>query len=61
MVHEVGSWKMAFVNGPTSWYDFRGITLKKISFESFGLLTKCKPNVDQEEWACTKNECAGFF
>jgi hypothetical protein len=45
--HEVGPWKMAFVNGPSSWSDFHGPT--SWSLKSLGPLTRCKPNVDQEE------------
>ena len=56
MNHEVILWKMAFVNGPSSWSDF-----KKISFESLGSLARCKPNVDQEESPCTKKWRCWFF
>ena len=45
MDRELGPWKMAFFNGPASL---------KNSVESVGSLTKCKPNVDQEERPCTK-------
>ena len=47
--HEVGPWRMAFVNGPSSWSNFHGPTSLKISLKSLGPLTRCKPNVDQEE------------
>ena len=43
--HEVGPWKMAFLHGLTSWSNFYGM----IPFKVFGFLTRCKPNVDQEE------------
>ena len=33
----------------------------KSIYESFGSLTRCKLNVDQEEWKWPKNECVGFF
>ena len=56
MDHKVGPWKMVVlvvqVYGPTSY---------KINFESFGPLTRCKPNVDQEQWPCTKKWMCWFF
>ena len=45
MDYEVGPWKMAFSHGSI---------LKKPACKAFGPLTRCKPNVDQEEWPCTK-------
>ena len=56
-----GPWKMTFVNGPSSWLDFHGPTSQRISFESLGPLTWCKPNVDQEEWPCTREWMWRFF
>ena len=49
MDDEVGPWKRAFFNGPTFM-----IRLLKKSILNLGPLTKCKANVDQEEWPCTK-------
>jgi hypothetical protein len=48
---------MVQVHGPTS----NGPTSLKISFESLGPLTRCKLNVEQEEWHAPKSECVGFF
>jgi hypothetical protein len=42
--YEVGPWKMAFFRGPTFVVGF----LKNSIHIAFGLLTRCKPNVDQE-------------
>ena len=39
-----------------AWSDF----FKSI-YKAFGPLTRCKPNVDQKEWPCTKSERANFF
>jgi hypothetical protein len=46
MDHEVRPWKMAYFHGPTSmvWF-FKKPPIHKV----FGSLTRCKPNVDQEE------------
>ena len=46
--HEIEPWKMAFFHGPTFVIRF----LKTTIYKTFGPLTKCKPNVDQEEWPC---------
>ena len=48
---------MAFSHGPTWWSNFS----RKLIYKAFGPLIKCKPNVDQEEWPCTKIECVEFF
>ena len=50
-----------FFNGPSSWSDFHGHASLKFSVESLGPLVGCNPNVDQEEWACTKRERVDFF
>ena len=47
MDHEVGPWKMAFVNGPSSWSDFHDLT--SLVLRAMGPLTRCELNVDQEE------------
>ena len=54
-----GRWPFSMVrlDGPTSMVQF----LKKSIYKAFGPLTRCKPNVDQEEWPFTKSECADFF
>ena len=36
------------------WSEF----LQKSVYKAFGPLIRCKPNVDQGEWPCTKSECA---
>ena len=41
MDHEVGPWKMVQL-------------LEKSIYKAFGPLTRCKPNVDQEEWSCIR-------
>ena len=48
------SWSECMVQLP--WSDF----LKKC-FESLGPLVRCKLNVDQEEWPCTKKWMCWFF
>ena len=58
MDHEVGPWKMAFFHDLTSWSNFHGPISWKINLQS---LTRCKPDVDQEEWPCTKTWMCGFF
>ena len=55
MDHEVGPWKMAFFSM------VRVHASLKFSVESLGPLVGCNPNVDQEEWACTKRERVDFF
>ena len=58
---EVEPWKMAFsmfqLDGPTSMVWF----LEKWIYKAFGPLTRCKPNVDQEEWPCIKKWMCWFF
>jgi hypothetical protein len=50
MDHEDGPWKIAFSHGLTQWSNFHGpISQKKTIYKAFGPLTRCKPNVDQEE------------
>ena len=51
MDHEVRPWKRAFFNGPGlgSCFDLHDPISLKFSFESLGPVTRCKPNVDQEE------------
>ena len=55
MYHEVGTME----DGLFPWSDFMIQTsmvlfLKESSYKACGPLTRCKPNVDQEEWPCTK-------
>ena len=62
MDHEVGSWK----DGLFPWVDLMvklpWSNFFKISiYRAFGPLTSCKPNVDQEEWPCTKKWLCLFF
>ena len=45
-----GFFSMVQLDRPTSMVPF----LKKSIHKSFAPLTSCKPNVDQEEWPCTK-------
>ena len=56
MDYEVGPWKMALLHGPTSMVHF----LKKPIYKAFGPLARCKLNVDQEEWPCTKSDYVDF-
>ena len=58
MDHEVGPWRMAFFHGLTSWSNFHG---NKSIYKARGPFTRGKPNVDEEERLCTKNECASFL
>ena len=45
-----GPWSRTMEDGPFQWSEFMVRLLeKKFSFESLGPLTRCKPNVDQEE------------
>ena len=44
--HEVGPWKMAFFHGLTFMVCFH----KRSIHKAFGALSRCKSNVDQEEW-----------
>ena len=57
MDHEVGPWKVVVFHGQTSFHE--PIYWNKSIYKAFGALTRCKPNVDQEE--CTKSECIDFF
>ena len=50
MNHEVGPWNIVRPDGPTCMIQF----CTKSNYKAFGPLTRCKPNVDQEEWPCTK-------
>ena len=55
MDRKVGPWKMACSHGSTSWSNFHGlVSSKKLIYEAFGPLTRCKTNGDQEEWPQTK-------
>jgi hypothetical protein len=36
MDHEVGPWKMAFVDGPSSWSNFHGLTSSKLVLKALG-------------------------
>ena len=59
MDYGVGPWKMAFSHGLT--FTILLLLLFIIIFQTmykvFGSPPRCKPNVDQEEWSCTKTEC----
>ena len=59
MKSDHGRWPfpMARLHGPTFMVRFLG----KSIYKAFGPLTRCKPNVNQEEWSCTKSECVDFF
>ena len=61
MDYKVRPWKMAFFNdqipGPTSMVRY----FKKNNIESLWAFNRCKPNVDQEEWPCTKKWMCWFF
>ena len=52
--HEVGPWKD---HGPTFMVWF----LKNSVYKAFGPLTRCKLDVDREEWPCIKGKCVDFF
>jgi hypothetical protein len=41
-----------------SWSNF---FKKNKNYKAFGSLTRCKPNVDQEEWPCTKKWMCWLF
>ena len=56
------SWSQTVENGHFSlvqlpWSDF----LRNSIYKAFGLLTRCKLNVDQEEWPCTQKWTCYFF
>ena len=59
MKSDHGRWPFSMVRlgGPISMVRF----LKKSIYKAFGSLTRCKPNVDQEVWPCTKSDCVDFF
>ena len=54
MKSDHGGWHF---HGPTSTVRF----LEKTIYKAFGPLTRCKPNVDQEEWPRTKKRVCWFF
>ena len=54
-----GRWLFFMVRLP--WSNLDGlISLKKSIYKVFGSLTRCKPQVDQEEWPCTKKWMCWF-
>ena len=57
MDHGRGPLCMVRVHGSTPMVGL----FEKISFENLGPLTRCKPNVDQENDHAPKSECANFF
>ena len=59
MKSDHGRWPFSMVrhHGPT----FMGRFLKKSIYKVFGSFTSCKPNVDQEEWPCTKKWMCWFL
>ena len=70
MDDEVGPWKVDFIHWPWSWAmedghfpwsDLMVWIFVKSNFKTFGPLTGCTPNVDQEEWPCTKKWMCRFF
>ena len=53
---------MAFSHGPIWWSNFSRLDfLNNHIYEAFGLVTRCKPNVNQEKWSCTKYWMCWFF
>ena len=62
MDHEIGSWKMVFFHGPTSWSNFHSPILFLKQFTKFlgpspGVHRKCTKRNDR----VPKSECACFF
>ena len=57
MHHGRRPYSMVWLDGPTFMVWFVLKSIHKV----FGPLIRNKPNVDQEEWPCTKNECADFL
>ena len=57
MDHRGWPFFMVRLDGPTSMVRF----LKNSIYKAFGPLTRCRPNVDQEESSCTKSECDDFL
>ena len=60
-----GPWSRTMEDGPCPWSDFM-IQLPwsnffKIIYKAFGSFTRCKWNMDQEEWPCTKKWMCWFF
>ena len=46
----------------TPWSKLHGsISFKHQLYKTFGHLTRCKPNVDQEEWPCTQKWVCFFL
>ena len=61
-----GPWSRTMEVGLFQWSEFMVQllwfnSLKKINFKSLGSLTRCKSNLDQEEWPCTKKWMCWFF
>jgi hypothetical protein len=60
-----GPWHRTMEDGLCQWSKFmvrlNGPTLEKNSFKSLGPLTRCKLNVDQKEWPCSKKWRCWFF
>ena len=59
-------WNRTTEDGLFSWSDLTvqhpwSSFLKNQFYTAFGPLTRCRPNLDQEEWPCTKSECADIF
>lgn len=62
MESDHGRWPSCMVwrDGPNSMVRFL-IKKKRSIYNAFGPLSRCKPNVDQQEWPCTKKSMCCFF
>ena len=62
-----GPWNWTMEDGIFPWFHlvvqfpWSNSSKYQLDYKAFGPLTRCKPNVNQEEWPCTKSEWAEFL
>ena len=49
-----GPWSCSMSHGIFPWPCFYGLIVNEHTFKAFGSMTRCKLNMDQEKWPCTK-------
>ena len=59
--HELVPRKMPYFAVRVHGLHFMVRVLQKLFYKAIGLLTKCKPNVDQEKWPCGKKWMCWVF
>ena len=57
----LGPWSRTMKEGLLPWSNFHGLVSLKIILQSFGTFTRCKLNVDQEEWPSIKKGMVYLF